>query len=144
MVITSKDNESIKAIRKSARLTQIEFGARIGVKGNTITGYETGLRTPSDAVIFSICREFNVNEHWLRTGEGDMFIEVTRSDEIAAFMGDILSGEPDFRARFIAVLARLDATEWAILEKMADYLVEEMQKEKADPKQACLNDETIL
>lgn len=137
-------HERIKAIRKSARLTQIEFGARIGVKGNTITGYETGLRTPSDAVIFSICREFNVNEHWLRTGEGDMFIEVTRSDEIAAFMGDILSGEPDFRARFIAVLARLDATEWAILEKMADYLVEEMQKEKADPKQAGLNDETIL
>lgn len=137
-------HERIKAIRKSARLTQIEFGARIGVKGNTITGYETGLRTPSDAVIFSICREFNVNEHWLRTGEGDMFIEVTRSDEIAAFMGDILSGEPDFRARFIAVLARLDATEWAILEKMADYLVEEMQKEKADPKQADLNDETIL
>ena len=94
--------------------------------------------------IADICREFNVNEHWLRTGEGDMFIEVTRSDEIAAFMGDILSGEPDFRARFIAVLARLDATEWAILEKMADYLVEEMQKEKADPKQAGLNDETIL
>ena len=71
-------NERIKAIRKEKKLTQSEFGAIIGVKGNTITNYESGNRAPSDAVIFSICREFNVNESWLRTGEGKMFREDER------------------------------------------------------------------
>lgn len=72
-------NERIKAIRKQKKLTQSEFGAIIGVKGNTITNYESGKRAPSDAVIFSICREFNVNERWLRTGEGEMFRDDERS-----------------------------------------------------------------
>lgn len=65
----------IKAVRKVNKMTQIEFGQKIGIKGNTVTNYETGLRNPSDAIIKSICREFNVNEHWLRTGEGEMFSE---------------------------------------------------------------------
>ena len=64
----------IKALRKSQKLTQTEFGARIGIKGTTVTGYESGNRTPSDAMILSICREFNVSELWLRTGEGEMFM----------------------------------------------------------------------
>lgn len=72
-------NERIKEIRKSKNMTQAEFGAKIGVKGNTITNYESGMRTPSDAVIFSICREFNVNEHWLLTGQGEMFIVTDKS-----------------------------------------------------------------
>ena len=66
--------DRIKQVRKSENLTQTLFGEKIGVKGNTITNYETGLRTPTDAVIKSICREFNVNEKWLRTGNGDMFL----------------------------------------------------------------------
>lgn len=66
--------ERIKAVRKYLKLTQAEFGARIKVKGNTVTGYETGIRSPSDAVINSICREFGVNEQWLRTGEGEMLV----------------------------------------------------------------------
>lgn len=76
--------DRIKKIRKDSHLTQVEFGNRLGVKGNTITGYETGIRTPSDAIIFSICREFNINEDWLRYGhepmkkvfEGDEYTEV--------------------------------------------------------------------
>lgn len=58
----------IKEIRKDNKLTQVEFGERIGVKGNTVTNYENGLRNPTDAVVLSICREFNINEHWLRDG----------------------------------------------------------------------------
>lgn len=65
----------IKQIRKEKGLTQVEFGEKIGVKGNTVTNYETGLRNPTDAVVLSICREFNVNEKWLRTGEGEMLLE---------------------------------------------------------------------
>ncbi len=66
-----KIGERIKFIRKEAGLTQKEFGAKIGIKGNTITGYEKGTRKPSNAVIRIICLVFNVDQTWLRTGEGN-------------------------------------------------------------------------
>ena len=66
-------NERIKKLRKALDLTQTEFANRIGSVQNTITGYETGRRIPSNQVIALICREFNVNEEWLRTGSGEMF-----------------------------------------------------------------------
>lgn len=61
-------NTRIKAIRESAGLTQEKFGKRIGAARNTIANYETGNRNPSNTVINSICREFNITENWLRTG----------------------------------------------------------------------------
>lgn len=67
--------ERIKKVRKSLNLTQQDFSIRFGSTQNSLTGYETGRRNPSNAVINNICKEFNVNEHWLRTGEGDMFVE---------------------------------------------------------------------
>lgn len=67
----SKIGERIKYIRKEQGLTQEEFGACIGVKGNTITGYEGGTRTPSDTVLNLICLNFRINQTWLRTGEGE-------------------------------------------------------------------------
>lgn len=67
-------NERLKKLRKALDLTQQEFADRIRVKRNTIATYEIGRNTPLDAVIASICREFNVLEDWLRTGEGEMFV----------------------------------------------------------------------
>lgn len=62
----------IRYVRKKIgnNLTQEEFAKRIGIKQSTVTSYETGNRVPTSAVITSICREFNVCEEWLRTGEG--------------------------------------------------------------------------
>ena len=65
--------ERIKKIRRMLDLTQQEFASRIGIKRNTIANYEAGRNEPIDSVISLICREFNVNEKWLRTGEGEMF-----------------------------------------------------------------------
>lgn len=62
-MLPTKDR--IKKIRKSAGLTQTAFGELIGAKGNTVTGWETGLRVPSDAIVKSICREFAIREEWL-------------------------------------------------------------------------------
>lgn len=123
-------NDRIKQVRKNLKLTQTAFGERIGVKGNTVTGWETAIRVPTDATVNSICREFNVNEEWLRTGDGEMFNPINRDAEIAAFMGDVMRGEDaDFRRRLISVLARLDVSEWELLEKMALKLAEEAKKE---------------
>lgn len=87
--------DRIKKIRKAVKLTQVQFGEKIGVKGNTVTNYESGLRTPTDAVIKSICREFNVDENWLRTGEGEMFLPVLEEDEMALYVSELLEDEGD-------------------------------------------------
>lgn len=115
----------IKELRKALELNQTEFGDKIGVKQGSIASYESGARVPLDAVINSICREFNVNEAWLRTGEGEMFTAMSRDEEIATFMGDVLAGEEDnFRRRFIAMLSKLNEDEWELLEKMIDKMKE--------------------
>ena len=124
--------ERIKELRKALGLTQQEFADRIKVKRNTVATYEMGRSTPSDAAISLICREFNVNENWLRTGEGQMFIQASRDEEIAAFIGDVLSGETgDFRRRLISVLARLDTDQWELLEHIAEELAQ-IEKEGAE------------
>lgn len=126
-------NERIKELRKALGLTQQKFADKIGVKQNTVAQYEMGRNQPIDTVITLICREFHVNEDWLRYGEGEMFRPQSRNDELTAFMGDLLKNDTqDFRARLVSVLARLDTEEWRLLEKMARQLVDEMKKEEAD------------
>ena len=120
--------ERMKKVRKMLDLTQQGFADRIGSKRNTIATYEMGRTEPSAAVISLICKEFNVSETWLRTGEGEMFIPQTRDEEIAAFMGDILQDKPDFRQKFISVLARMTPEEWAILEKTVLELADEIKE----------------
>lgn len=66
-------NTRIKKLRKALDLTQQAFADRLGMKQNTIATYEMGRSAPPTPTIVAICREFNVNEEWLRTGEGDMF-----------------------------------------------------------------------
>ena len=117
--------DRIKRVRKENGLTQVEFGEKIGVKGNTVTNYETGLRNPTDAVILSICREFNVNEDWLRTGNGEMFSETRKDDLIAKLLGDVLkSDEADFKRRLITALSKLDDDGWGKLENLVDMISE--------------------
>jgi len=113
-------NERLKKLRKTLDLTQQKFGERIGVKGNTIAQYELGRNEPIDAVINLICREFNVNEEWLRTGTGDMFLPVDRNADIAKLTKMLLDEESDsFKNRFISMLANLTTEEWEFLERKA-------------------------
>ena len=102
--------ERIKEVRKSNGLTQTEFGEKIGVKGNTVTGYETGIRSPSDAIIVSICREFGVNEEWLRTGKGEMFLPKSRGQEIGEIVKAAAQHDPETAAKFFS----------SLLEEMSD------------------------
>ena len=70
--------DRIKELRKTLHLTQDKFAERIGLKRNSVAQIEIG-RDTSDQTIFAICREFRVNEAWLRTGEGEMFIPAPSS-----------------------------------------------------------------
>lgn len=87
--------DRIKKLRKSLDLTQQEFANKIGMKQNTIAQYEMGRTKPSDAIIFSICREFNVNEEWLRNGEGEIFKRLLPGDEYGAYAAELLSSDPE-------------------------------------------------
>lgn len=123
----------IKELRSHVGLNQTDFGARIGVKQSTIAGWETGQRIPPDSAIVSICREFGVSEHWLRTGEGEMFVQISRDEEVMAFVGDVMRGEEDnFRRRFLLALSRLPAERWAEIEDFALQLAEENKKADQD------------
>lgn len=73
-------NERIKKLRKTLNLTQQEFADRISISRGAVATYEVGRNEPIDAVIASICREFNVSETWLRTGKGEMFAPETAFD----------------------------------------------------------------
>ena len=116
-------NERLRKLRKTLGLTQQEFADRLKVPRNTIGGYEVGKSNPSDAAVNNICNTFNVNEHWLRTGEGEMFIELTKEEEIASFIGGILRDEDDsFKKRLISGLAALDETGWEVLENFLNSI----------------------
>lgn len=84
-------NTRIRQLRKELGLNQTEFGKRIGIKQGSIAGYESGARTPMDSVILSICREFNVNEKWLRTGGNEaMFKKRSLKEETGYFVEELL------------------------------------------------------
>ncbi len=111
-------------MRKTLDLTQQEFAKRIGTTANVLTNYETGRRNPSSSVVNNICKTFNVNEEWLRTGEGEMFIHQSRDDELTKAMDTLLGNESsEFKKRLIVVLSKLNIEQWEALEQLMDEIV---------------------
>lgn len=122
--------ERIALVRKSLGLTQEKFAEQVGLSRNFMWMIESGTRVPSDRTISDICREFNVNETWLRTGEGEMFNQITRSEKITSFLTEITEDEgDDFKRRFVEMLAELEPEDWKLLERMA----EKLQKKEGNP-----------
>ena len=125
-------NERIKELRKSLKLNQTDFGDRIGVKQATIAGYENGSRQPIDAVITANCREFGVNEEWLRTGSGEMFREVDTEARFSEWAGRVLAGRDEtFQKRFVTMMMSLTEDQWRLLEEKARMLFDQEQNKKA-------------
>ena len=113
----------IKAVRQDTGLTQQEFARRIGVSRNTIATYETCERTPIDAIVRSICHEFNVNETWLRTGQGDMYIETNSAITLSKWFGKLLREDASsLKKRLFLALSELDDSDWKVLEKFIHSL----------------------
>jgi transcriptional regulator with XRE-family HTH domain len=114
-------------------LTQTEFGERLHLKGNTITGYETGLRAPSDAIIASICREFNIREEWLREGVGPMAPERTREEELAFLFAQAVQEGNQKRMALLSLGLQLTPDQVSLLHDLALRLAamaEETKKEQ--------------
>ncbi len=124
--------DRIKQIRKVKGLTQQEFAEKLGIKRNTIATYESGRNEPIDAVISLICREFNVNEDWLRTGEGDMFIELDTEIQLMDWAGKVLGGhDSKFKKRFVTMLMGLSDKEWDMLERKVKEFAKELEEDQS-------------
>lgn len=114
----------IRTIRKNAGMTQQQFAERLGISRNTVATYETSPRVPIDAVLVSICREFGVREEWLRTGQGDIYMELTPDLELSKWFGQILmEEESSFKRRFLLALTTLKEGEWKALEHLSDGML---------------------
>lgn len=122
-------NTRIAYIRKESNITQQEFADRLGLTKNYVSLIETGGRNPSDRTISDICREFNCNEVWLRTGEGDPFQEETRQEQIMRFAVQTVNGSDEFKKAFVSMLAKMDADDWENLAKLFRKLSGEIKKE---------------
>lgn len=118
------ENSRVKELRKSLGLTMDDFGQRLGVTKSAISNIESGNRSVTDQMHKAICREFNVNEDWLRTGQGEMYVTQSRSEAIAEFAGNLMRDEEDsFRRRLIEALAQMNENEWEFLENIAKKAV---------------------
>ena len=116
-------NDRIKHIRKSLHMTQDEFATKIGLSRNFIAQVENGTKNPSDRTVSDICREFDVNEEWLRNGTGEMFVQKSKDEQIAEMLADIQKeGDASFKHRLISALTRINESDWDTLEKLIDEI----------------------
>lgn len=128
-------NERLKKLRKALDLTQQDFASRIGVKRNTVATYEMGRSSPSDSAVSLICREFNVNEDWLRNGgsDDDMFVKLNEDEELAMYTQMLLDSTTDdvianMIKKFICIYEKLDPNSKKILMNIADELIDNQNK----------------
>lgn len=125
-------NERIKQLRKVLDLTQQKFADKLGVKRNTVGQWECGINAITDRVIFSICREFDVSEEWLRTGEGEMFEQLTEQQKIMKYTALLLKDKNSVIANAIQTLIvtyeQLDDVSKTTLEKIALQYIDSLKK----------------
>ena len=106
-------------------LKKVAFAKKLGLSQPFVSELCSGKSKPSDRTISDICREFGVDELWLRYGDGDMFVQKHPNEEIEGFMMDVLRGDDGFKRRFARMVARLTEEEWEILERKMRELMEE-------------------
>ena len=120
----------IKQLRKSLNLNQAEFGDRIGVKQAAIAAYEKGTRTPLDAVLLAICREYGINETWLRTGEGEMYAELPE-DDLVKRTTELLGAHDPLFETFVYMYSELSPeSRAALLKKGAELFNDALRRQK--------------
>ena len=126
-------NSRIKEVRKAKGLSQAAFGAPFGANRDMINNVENGRAAVSDIMVASICRTYDVNERWLRTGEGEMFIQISRDQEIMDSVADTMPDDEDnFRPRFLLALSRLPEERWADIEDFARQITAENKEADQD------------
>ncbi len=116
----------IELIRKKKKLSRRAFAEKFGVSESVIVNIEFDrLKKPDqkETLYRLICQEFDINENWLRTGEGEMEVELSKEEYITDFVSRILKTKEDsFQKRYINMLSRLDEKGWEALEQVANAM----------------------
>ena len=125
----SSINERISEVVTQSGLSKTAFGEKLKVSQQYVSKLVRD-GAPSDRTVADICRLFHVSETWLRTGEGDMLVEMTPDEEIASLVGDILADAGDtFKKRFVSALAKLDDRGWDVLENLVNDIADKKKKD---------------
>lgn len=134
-------NTRLVELRKTLNLTQAKFAEKLNLSQPLLGRIETGSRGLTDRTIADICREFDVNEEWLRTGAGEMFETLSPNEELGAFFGKVLRGDDQVKSNFLLALSRLDEKHWNSIETLLDEYVaiNESAKKKQASADTCLH-----
>lgn len=125
-------SDRVKELRKKLDLTQREFGEHIGVSNDVVKNLEYNRVAPTDLIINVICAKFGVDEHWLRTGEGEMFPKKSE-DPLWSMLGEVLKEEKSsFRRQLITAICKLEPEELSTISKFFDIFTEEREKSKKE------------
>ena len=128
--------ERVKMVRDKAQLTMEQFGNRIGgVSKSTISNIENDNRNLTEHILKSICREFDVNEKWLKSGEGDMPRKLSEEEEVAALVSDLLEDGRDnpffgIILEIVQTYNELSPASQKVLQEASKKLVENLSKKK--------------
>lgn len=112
--------------------TKTDFAKAINISQPFLSQICSGARMPSDRTISDICREFRVNETWLRTGEGKMRIDSSQRDRLEHFFADVLTTAPDKRSAFVASLDTLPPEFWDVIADWAEVYVANLLEQKKE------------
>lgn len=116
-------NERIKYLRKFLRLSQDDFGDKIGIRGASVSLIENGKRNVSNQVVTSICREFGINESWLKFGKGEMYSEMSKAEKASKLVGSVLgSTEDEFILNTFIALGQATPTEWEVIKNFVNRI----------------------
>lgn len=124
-------NTRIKKIRRDAKLTQEQFGARIGITGASCSTIESGKSNPSSQTVKSICREFGIREEWLRTGKNPMY--ALPENEVATYVDQLLHDAEnplyDIIRAIMKTYSELDGNSQAVIRNTIEQFQENLKKE---------------
>ena len=126
--MTASIGERIRKVRKNEDLSQEAFANKMAVTRNMIATYELNRVEPTDLFIDSLCTKFNIDEKWLRSGEGEMYITLDENDRFAALLGDILVTENEQIKDIITKTLELDEVDLKIINQLIDSLIEKNEK----------------
>lgn len=116
--------QRFKELRKALNIKQGDFAKELAISQGHASDIENGRKAVSNRIIEILSLKYSVNEGWLRTGNGDMFVPMTRSETIAKFAGELLKEEEEsFKRRLLSALAKLDERQWEVLESIVNEIV---------------------
>ena len=120
-------DKRLKYLRKYLKMSQEQFGRRLGITGSGVSNLENGRRNITEQMEKSICREFGVNHLWLTTGDGEMFNQ--SEDGTIKQIDNILYGESDFAKMVFKAFAKFDNEDWLKVEQLVKKLLSDVDIE---------------